>query len=657
MFHLDFETSSECDLKKCGLHVYAAHPSTIVTRIGFKFDELEGTPTVIRPLKDGISQLEPLTSYILEGGEGVAHNAAFELAIWNLVLRRAYPDIPPLPVSKMHCTQAKALAMGLPGRLEKVAIYLGTQAKKDMIGRRLMLKMSKPPKKKPFTEGEEETLSKYNATDVETEMEVDSFLIPLSDMEREVWMLDQKLNNRGVRIDVRAARKALEVVEIEKDRLAAAMGQLTKGLVSKPTQTAKLLAWIQISDHTITSLKKESLTSNLKRDDLHPHVRHALELRRDYAKTSTAKIGRMLKCVGKGDRVRGLTQYHGAGTGRFAGRLIQMQNLFKSKLKTEQLDKLFELLSGGYSAVQVHAAMSEFGDVMTALASCTRGMFIADEGETLYCADWSNIEGRILAVLAGETWKIDAFSDFDLGIGPDLYIKSYANTFLIDINDVTPEQRQIGKTLELACGYQGGLGAWRKMSSANPKVPFLPDTKVKEIVSLWRSAHKKTIKLWNSLHKASIRAVENPGKAYSGTNSGVPVVFSYQEGYLIAQLPSGRNIFYPKARLTNNDFGELEVCYESPKEGGETIFLYPGILTENIVQAIARDFLTEALLRADKRGIHLLSHVHDEIVASSRKGQYRLKDLEDEMLVLPEWAKGWPMAVKGWEGPRFKKDD
>ena len=687
-FHIDFETRSECDLTKAGAYAYAKHPSTIVTRLGWSYMGEKG----VWVLGEDPSSLVPLTNAVARKVRGVAHNASFELVVWNLAFRRQFLEagivIPPLHITQMSCTQARALAMGLPPSLEKLGTFLGTDVQKDMSGRRLMLKMSKPWKKEP-TQEEQDRLTAYCATDVETEEEIDTLVLPLSESEQKIWELDQKINNYGFKVDLEAAKKAMLVAEIAKEHIAVKFNALTG--IKTPNKTKQLLTWLwEVQGVEIPDLKKTTLDTWMGKDDLPPAAIEALKCRKDFSKAATAKIKRIVQAE-SGGRVRGLTQYHGAGTGRFAGRSVQFQNLFKSKLSEVELEWLFETVKELSPEDAYQAIAAKHADVMACLAGMTRGMFIADEDSELIVADWSNIEGRVLAILAGEGWVIEAFREFDtrltvdgawiefldsykeiyewaldekkkeITLGPDLYIKNYASTFNISEKEVTKLQRNIGKILTLSLGYQGSIGAWRKMTAGNRDLPFFSDEEIKEIVMMWRGANRNIVKLWHSLHKASILAVQNPGQPYLGTPMGCPpVIYSYQEGYLICQLPSGRNMFYPKARLEETTFGGLEVVYSCVKNGkAKDVWLYPGILAENVTQAVARDILTHSLVELDKlQGIKIAAHVHDEVVCNRKlTSTTTLRDMERIMSTPPEWAKGWPLAVKGWSGPRFKKDD
>lgn len=659
ILHIDFETESKCDLKKAGVYAYAEHPSTKVHCLGYRFGKEE-----IQIWKPP----EPFPTRIIEhvrsGGRVIGHNSSFELAIWNLVLRKlhATESIPALRISQTSCTMAQSLAAGLPGALDKLGVFLELAARKDMQGKKVMMRLMKPPK----NGGEHpqdllKILYDYCATDVKVESEIDDVTPGLSDFERRIWELDQIINNRGVRIDVVSATKAMEVVEAEKTHIKGLISILTEGLINSPSKNKKLLAWCQERDDRILDLKKDSLRLYLALDDLPDEVRTAIEYRQRFAKTSCAKIARMLGCLSKGERVRGLFQYHGAGTGRWAGRLFQIQNLYKPPYKEEEahrvVEGVFKLLNSDKGAEEIRGKIeTDFGDVLTAVASCTRGLIIADIGKVLAVVDWSNIEGRVAAWLAGEEWKVEAFRAFDRKEGSDLYRLAYANTFGIPIEEVDDKKRQVGKTMELAFQYAGTVGAWRKFDS---KLPFYTDLVVKGIATKWRLAHKKIARLWSTLKLAAVSACQHPGKVYNGGTASVPILYKLiEEGYLIAKLPSGRCIFYPKASLIDTEYGP-EVVYMAAKgKSGKIkeVRLWSGQLCENVVQAISADILRFAMLNLEEKGYKINFTVHDEIGCNidKSKGQ-SLKGMEEIMCINPDWGMGIPLADAGWEGNRYRK--
>lgn len=574
-----------------------------------------------------------------------------------------YRSIPPLKISQTICTASQCLAMGLPAALDKVGKFLELDARKDAAGKRIMMKLSKPPKEgKTHPVEAFEMLYEYCKTDVRVERELENVTVPLSDFERGVWLLDQKINSQGIRVDIALSEKAVAVVEAEKTHIKLELNTLTGGLVTSPAQVAALTKWLSDIDARIKGLNKSNLTEYLAFDDLDTRVRRALELRKDFSKSSTSKIKRLLKCVNTDARVRGSFLYHGAHTGRWAGKGVQLQNLPKSIFKEDKdLDYVFELLESERSPEEVRQGLADaYGDVLGAISSIVRGLFIADKDSTLVCADYSNVEGRVLAWLAGERWKLEAFEDFDSGKGLDLYIKEYAQTFNLAPEWVTKAQRQIGKVLSLAFGFGGGVGAWEKMSAMYPDVPKFSGAEIDEYKCKWRASNKAITALWKKLEWASIQAVKHPGKVFNG-GKAIPILFKMPSTYLVCKLPSGRNMFYPKARLEEGMYGPMMV-FESVKGASGKVketYSYGGFLSENVTQAVARDLMAAAMVALDALGYKIAGSVHDEIITNVRHDEYETKSLEvlkKVMCQLPEWATGLPLAAAGWTGFRFRKD-
>ncbi len=349
ILHIDFETRSACEIKKAGAYVYANHPSTDILCMGFAFND---EPVCMwRPEGTGpisTEQFKRALDHVNSGGEVVAHNAAFELDIWKGVGVRKY-GWPSLSVEQTQCTMIMAYAMNLPGALEKASIAVGLEIKKDMAGNRVMMKLSQPKKDGSFhtPETSPEEFSKlydYCAQDIEVERALHKRLVPLSEYERQVWILDQKINQRGIAIDIKSAQAAIQVIELEKERLNREMVKVTGNAVGACTNTGQLRDWIQQKGIEIPGVAKSDVTALLLKDDLPSDVRRALQLRQEAAKSSTAKLEAMVQGVSSDGRIRGIFQYYGAtATGRWAGRRIQPQNFPRPNLKDEHIDRIFTM--------------------------------------------------------------------------------------------------------------------------------------------------------------------------------------------------------------------------------------------------------------------------------------------------------------------------
>jgi DNA polymerase len=342
-----------------------------------------------------------------------------------------------------------------------------------------------------------------------------------------------------------------------------------------------------------------------------------------------------------------LFQYFGAATGRWAGRKIQLQNLPRPKIKQEAIERA------------ISAPEKITGNIMQTASDCIRGMFIPAPGNTFICADYSNIEGRCLAWIAGEEWKLRAFRAFDADVGDDLYRLAYAKSFRKNVDKVTDDERQIGKVMELALGYGGGVGAFQTMARGyGVKVT---DAKAEELKTAWRDAHPKTKSFWYALEEAASSAITHPGQAFKANR----IVYIKKGSFLCCKLPSGRIMYYPypKLEMVDTPWGDkkMGITYMSQDSQSKKWMrckTYGGSLCENICQAISRDILAEGMLRLESVKYKIVMHVHDEIVAEIPKEympEVELEAFESIMAVVPEWATGFPIVAKGWTGDRYRK--
>lgn len=660
VLHLDFETRSAADLKAVGLDNYARDPSTDVLCMAFAFDdepvELSAAPTEYITATECL-----LTRHVSTGGLVYAHNAAFELAIWNNVLHKhfGWPELKP---EQMRCTMAMAYAMGLPGSLDGAAAALGIEQRKDAKGARVMLQLAKPRKvieHRPEHDGATgwiehvwwndpaklEILYAYCKQDVEVERALHKRMRELSDDEQSLWLLDQKINARGIQIDAEAIDAAIGLVTAEKARLDQAMRDITGNVVAGCTDVAQLTAWLRYKGVSLPGVAKADVTALLD-GELPDDCRTALLLRQEAAKSSTAKLVAMRDRAGADGRMRGLFQYHGAATGRWAGRGPQPHNFPRPTILHEQ-DDIEDVIAhfGEPEYLRVF-----YGDPMPLTADCMRGMIVAAPGHTLVCCDYSNIEGRVLAWLAGEKWKLDAFRAYDAGTGPDLYLLAYAKGFRVSVDEAKPF-RQVGKVMELALGYGGGVGAFQTMARGyGVKVT---DARADELKVAWRSAHTAVTGFWRDLERAAIRAVQEGGIHRAG-----PIAFKVNGSFLWCQLPSKRLLCYPYPEIHEGKFGGPMLTYMSVNgvtRKWERCDTYGGSLAENVTQAVARDILAAGLRNAEAVGFPVILHCHDEALAEVPEGTLTLGQLRTAMCAMPAWAAGLPVAAEGWEGLRYRK--
>jgi DNA polymerase len=648
--HIDFETRSEVDLTKHGLDVYAKDPSTDVWCCDFAFDD--------EPVSVWAHNGLPINEWqhVIRGGIVVAHNAAFELAIWNNVMVKKY-GWPELKPEQVRCTMAMAYAMALPGSLDNAAAALGIQMRKDMAGSRLMKVMCKPQADGTYRDDEESKrrLYEYCKQDVEVERELEKRMMALSAKEQAVWTLDYTINQRGIYIDRPAIEAAIKVVQSEQARLNAEIKRITGGAIDTCNQAAALGRWIQAQGVEIDGLAKAEVLDALAADDLPPLAREALLVRQEAAKSSTAKLTKMLDLVSPDGRIRNTLQYHGAGTGRWAGRGIQVQNFPRPKLEQEQIEQVISMLPMKEAAGMIDLY---YGAPLDALSSCLRGFLTAGPGNDLIAADFANIEGRVLAWLAGEEWVLQAFRDYDAGIGPDIYLKEYSSAFNCSIDESRPH-RQSGKTMSLAFGFQGGVGAWRTMEKVY-RPPAMDDDQVNAVKDRWRATHPATQKYWWACEEAAIKAVLHPGTKFTAGAPGRQVTYLVNGSFLWCRLPSGRALCYPYPKLVPGKFGKDALQYMSvngtTKKWEETD-TYGGKLVENVTQAVARDLLAEGMTRLEAQGFETVFHVHDEVVVEvpEHAGEHYLELVCHHISKLPTWAKDLPVAAEGWRGKRYRK--
>ena len=685
---LDFETRSAADLKEVGLDNYARDPSTNVWCMGWTLGDDE--IYLAGPNSEGSTFGGRFMCFALyhveKGGTVVTHNAAFELAIWNNVMvpRYGWPELKP---EQCVCTMAMAYAMGLPGSLERAAPAAGIKQQKDAAGHRLMLQMCRPkavynpsPDLGQTTANFEwhdepdklARLYEYCKQDVEVERELYKRLVPLSEKERRVWLLDYKINRRGIMVDLPAVKAASEMVLHEQDRLNNEIREATGNIVGFTTEVARITKWVRDQGVAVEGLAKADVLDALD-GQLPEVVRTVLNIRREAGRSSTAKLNKILSAAGPDGRVRGTKQYHGAGTGRWAGRTIQPDNFPRPTLTPEEVEAAIKLIrSGEYDKLDLL-----YGAPMGAAADCLRGMIVAPEGCDLLAGDFANVEGRVLPWLAGEQWKLQVFRDQDAKTGPEIYLIAAAKIYHTTPAAYTKKspERQTGKTAELAFGYQGGVGAFRTMEKSLHLDLGLTDDEVNNVKNEWRAAHPMIAGYWPECEAAAINAVLNPGVVFKAGAPGRQVRYKKVGSFLWCGLPSNRAICYPYPKilpvetpwgdtkdaltymkvLDKNKANKEKIIPDEAAQGDwQRVSTYGGKLVENNTQAVARDLLAEALLRLDAAGFDIPMHVHDEAVAEVALDN-EAATFAQLMAETPSWAAGLPIAVETWRGKRYRK--
>lgn len=648
ILHIDFETRSACDLSAEGLDNYAKHPTTSVLCLAYAFDD-EPVDLIFASDPDAMYHLH---NHVRDGGLMYCHNAAFEFSIWNHVLAARF-GWPELKTEQMRCTMAMAYAMGLPGSLDNASAALGLTQAKDAKGGRVMKQISKP--KGIAEDGSPiwwddadklQILYDYCKQDVEVERALHHRLMELSPSEQDVWRLDQKINARGIKVDVPSIDKAMALVSQEKHRLDDAMRMVTGNAVAGCTDLAQLKKWIKVQGVEIGGLAKADI-NGLLATDLPAQVRHVLLLRQEAGKTSTAKLPAMKSRAGIDGRMRGLFQYHGAATGRWAGRGPQPHNFERAtilKKPAEIEDVLCHLEDPAYLDMM-------YGSPTHLVADCMRSMITAEPGNELIACDYANIEGRVLAWLAGEDWKVQAFRDYDAGHGADLYILTVMRSRGVS-EAIAKAFRQEGKVEELAFQYGGGKGAmatWCRTFGLQMEDSVKEERKVR-----WRAAHPKIVAFWSAIERAAIRAVQEGGKH---TVRGIS--FKVAGSFLWCQLPSDRVICYPYPQIGEGKFGGPSLTYmsvDSLSNKWVRVDTYGGALTNNVTQAIARDILVDGMMKLDAMGYDIVMHVHDEIVVEAPIGTLSVDKMATVLSITPQWAAGLPLAASGYSALRYRKD-
>lgn len=663
VMHLDYETRSTCDLQKCGLSVYSKDPGTDIWCAAYSFGD--GPVKLWMPVM-GMCPRE-IEDHVNSGGEVYAHNAAFEIAITNEIASKRY-GWPIIRTSQVHCTMAMAFSMAVPGSLEKAAAAMGISKQKDMAGSRLMIQMAQP--RDVSTEGvitwwdapdKLDALCKYCIQDVEVERELTKRLLVLSPLEREIWAMDQEINNRGIMLDVEATRNAIKLVDVEKLRLDDEMRRITKNQVASCKAVKQITDFLKFNFSLDFSLQVDTLAKSdvvelLDVEGIPKLAKDILTLRQMAAKSSNAKLEAMLHGADSDNRIRGCFQYSGATTRRWAGRRVQFQNLPRPTLPKGDINEILDLLhEDKITASEIDVF---YGPVLNVISDCIRGFLRAPEGKLFIQNDFNAIEARVLAWLAGQESTLEIFRK-----GGDVYVYQASGIYRVKENEVTEDQRQIGKVAILALGYQGGVVAFQSMAKKyNVKVS---EGEAKSIKYAWRDANGAIVKYWYDLENAARSAILNPGKQYRVGAKGREVTYLVRGSFLWCRLPSNGILCYPYPKVASvttpwgaSKEGVTFMTENAKTKKWERDKTYGGSLCENITQSVARDLLAEAMLRLRKENIDIVLHVHDEVVCEVPKewaSEFYKKKIEKIMLDSPAWAKDLPMAVGGWIAERFKK--
>lgn len=664
VLHIDFETRSELDLRQVGLYNYARHPSTDVWCIAWAF---EGDPIIWHPELpwDDVR----VSEHVLNGGAVMAHNAPFELAIWNEICSKRY-GWPRLMPEQTYCTMAMAYAMGLPGGLEDAALALGLSFLKDAEGRALMLRMCRPRSVNPTVWWDEPEklarLYEYCKQDVRVERELEKRLMPLSDRERKIWLLDYKINQRGVQIDLPSTLGAIKLADAMKEKYNAEIAEVTGGAATTCTALGPIKDFLNANGcpEALDGLAKQDVIDLLGKPGLSPVAERVLVLRSEAGKASTAKFDVMARHADANGRLHNLYQYHGAATGRWAGRGVQVHNLVRDMPKAETVETILRLVrEGNHDAID-----AIFGPPLSMVSRCMRSFFVAPPGRVLISGDWSNVESRGAAWFSGENWKLEAFKRQDDGTGPDVYKIGASRLLGITVEQVTKEQRQShGKVPDLAFQYQGGVGSGKTMGKTYGVKATDDEWGVRK--NTWRAAHPAITAVWPAIQRAAIAAVQRPGEKFTCGVSGRQAAFKMVGSFLWCRLPSERAICFPYPKILQGEFGPqlTYMAVPDPSKPGKVIYdphnasnwarvgTYGGALLNRIVQGFCRDFLAGGMLTLDEQGAELVLHTHDSLaIEIARAKAVAARDyVERVMCAPPAWAQGFPLIAKPEIEARF----
>lgn len=666
------ETYSDVDLTKAGLYKYAQSPAFRVLLFAYSID---GGPVQVVDIAQGEEIPDEVCTAL--GEPGVikhAFNASFE---WYCLSRYFRTDNAQAEwwIPQWRDTQLQVLYCGYPSSLDSAgrALQLGEDKQKMSVGKALIRYFCVPCRPTKANGGRTRNLPEhdpakwelfkdYNRRDVETEMAIEHKLrdFPVPEDVQKQWETDLKINLRGVAVDMDMVYGALAIDERERRLLEAEAIKLTR--LENPNSVAQLTEWLEAATgDDIADLRKDTVKDMLAGDLPTEDVRRVLEIRQELGKTSTRKYAALETAVCDDGRVRGILQFYGANrTGRWAGRIVQPQNLPRTYIPSELLPTARQLVKDR----QAEALRWMFGSVPDTLSQLIRTALVASPGHFLVDADFSAIEARVLAWLAGEEWRLEVFRTHG-----KIYEASASQMFGVPMEKIKKgnpeyELRQRGKVAELALGYGGGVSAMRQMDTGKI-LADVPDSEISDIVSAWRQRSPEITRLWSDVEDVAASVTQDGGVRWVKVgDSGLRFLrFALESDggltFLTIQLPSGRKLYYAEPHMGTNRFGRPAVCYwgvNQTTRKWQPLETYGGKLVENITQAVARDCLAEAVERLEAEGFPIIMHVHDEIVADVKKEAADLEKVCAVMKQNPSWAPSLPLNADGWVDAYYKKD-
>jgi len=659
---LDFETASGVDLKKVGAWRYSEDPTTEIVCAYFSINGDEP----IRWLP-GLQWHERTRLWELANDPDVtfiAHNAGFEKAIWRNLMVPVF-GFSDIPNSRWHDSMAACAMRSVPQEQRHAALVLGCAHQKDTKGSALTKSLSKPNKKTGKYDRTPETLKKvydYCRQDILVQNDIHAAIGWLPPGERRVWLLDQRINERGLKLDLDYIRACKRIVDLSSPPLIAECMEITDGI--RPTQRDEMIAWIAGEGVAIPNFQKATIAKLLGDEEeeegsfdegaylpeLPENIARALRIRQLTASASIKKLDKMLECVGHDGRARGLLQYHGAGPGRWAGRLLQPQNFPRGELKVASADIVPLVLGGDLDTLELL-----YGHPLEILPSILRFAIVAERDRYFTSGDFAGIEARIVLALSGQHDKAAM-----MAAGQDVYCDMAASIYKRPITKADMEERQVGKNTVLGCGFQMGAKKFHARYC-----PHMPLQFAQDVINAYRQEWAPCVpKTWYGLEGAAVQTVHqgDPHEAY-GVHYQVEELGSNR--WLTALLPSGRKLWYfnPRPTMKSMPWDKTDVrkswTSEAMKAGRwQTRDMFGGLLTENVVQGLARDLMVEAMFKCEKEALPIVLTVHDEIVAEPERvkadAETRLRQIMEDA---PAWCReiGVPVSVETWKGDRYKK--
>ena len=653
---IDLETRSDADITRTGVYRYADSPCFDILLFAVSIDD---APVQVYDLAQN-DIIPDNILHALADHNVMKHsfNASFERVCISVWLKRNYPELfhgygnPQDSVSdyldpeSWRCSMVASAYLGLPLTLAGVGAVLKLEQQKMTEGKALIRYFCVPydtihgvPKFRSPADAPDkwQIFKAYNKRDVETEMEIEAKIskFPVPQSVWEEYILDQKINDRGIQVDMPFVQNAIQIGDTVKKALTEKLSDIT-GL-ENPNSVQQMKNWLSESGLEMQSLGKKEVQEQLLTAPA--HIREVLQLRQQTSKSSVKKYTAMQNAVCHDHRARGMFQFYGANrTGREAGRIIQLQNLPQNHLP--DLEEARDLVLSG----DIDALDMLYEDIPDTLSQLIRTAFIPKKGYQFIVADFSAIEARVIAWLAGETWRMESFAR-----GEDIYCASASRIFGVPVvkHGENGHLRQKGKVAELACGYGGSVGAMKAMGA---DALGLSDAELKQIVTDWREASPHIVQLWWDVKAAAMKAVRQ--KTSAETHG---IIFSYESGFLFVQLPGGRRLAYVKPRIEENRFGGESITYwgVGTSKRWERLETYSGKLVENIIQGIARDLLFYSMKTLSD--CFIVGHIHDEIIIECTK-YTSLSDICEQMSVTPKWADGLLLRANGYECNFYKKD-